>query len=105
LLQIKIFVSVERVVKLKLPQSYIAKIPNEYKREYIDNVCRENFLRMLVIAVLLVVFEPLIAIFTETPDTVSFYLALGIALFNLIFLPILYFLQKNVKQVSKFWSC
>lgn len=88
---------------LKLPQSYIAKIPNEYKREFIDSVCRENFLRMLVIAVLLVVFEPLIAIFTETSDTVSFYLALVIALFNLIFLPILYFLQKNVKQVTKFW--
>ncbi|HYE69484.1 MAG TPA: diguanylate cyclase [Anaerovoracaceae bacterium] len=88
---------------LKLPQSYMAKIPNEYKREFIDNVCRENFLRMLVIAVLLVVFEPPIAFFTERPDTVSFYLALGLALFNLIFIPILYYLQKNVKKVSKFW--
>jgi len=81
----------------------MARIPSEYKREFIDGVCRENFLRMLVIAVLLVVAEPFIAIFTETPDTASFYLALWLALFNLILLPILYFFQKNMKQVSKFW--
>lgn len=87
---------------MKLPQSYIAKIPNEYKREVIDTVCRENFLRMLVIAVLLVVAEPFIAIFTKTPNTLSFYLALWLALFNLVFLPILYFFQNNVKQVPKF---
>jgi len=88
---------------LKLPQSYMARIPNEYKREFIDTVCRENFLRMLVIAALLVVAEPFIAIFTETPGKISFYLALWIALFNLIFLPVLYFFQKNVKQVPIFW--
>ncbi len=88
---------------MKLPHSYIAKIPNEYKREFIDSICRENFLRMLVIAALLVVAEPFIAIFTETPDTASFYLALWLALFNLILLPILYFFQKNVKQVPEFW--
>ena len=58
---------------------------------------------MLVIAALLVVAEPFIAIFTETPDTISFYLALWLALFNLILLPILYFFQKNVKQIPKFW--
>lgn len=88
---------------MKLSHSFLAKIPNEYKREFIDSICRENFLRMLVIAVLLVVAEPFIAIFTATPGTASYYLALWLALFNLIFLPILYFFQKNVKHVPIFW--
>jgi diguanylate cyclase len=87
---------------LKLPQSYIAGIPNEYKREFINKVCRENFLRMLVIAVLLVVIESLIAIF-EAPESTPFYIALYIALLSLLFIPILDYSKKNIKQMSKFW--
>jgi len=80
-----------------------AKIPAEYKREFINTVCRENFSRMMVIAILLVAVEPFIAIFTETPETASFYVSLLIALINLIFLPILYYLKKNIELVSKVW--
>ncbi len=80
---------------------YMAKIPNEYKREYIDTVCGENFARMLLIAALLIVAEPFIAIFSETSDTLSFYVSIWIALINLVFFPILYFARKNIESLSK----
>lgn len=84
-------------------RNYLAKIPSEYKREYVDTVCGENFTRMLVIAALLIVIEPFIALFTETPGTLSFNASIWIALINLIFFPILYFARKNIKRLSKKW--
>lgn len=90
------------MVPVKLPYNYLSRIPIEHKREFIDKICSENFARMIVIAVLLVVVEPFIAILTETPETVSFYLSLAIAMINLVFIPLLYDFKKNIKQKSKF---
>jgi diguanylate cyclase (GGDEF)-like protein len=80
----------------------MAKIPNEYKREYINTVCRENFARMMVIAALLIVAEPFIAFLTEMPGNLSFFVSIWIALVNLVFLPILFFFRRNVEGFSKF---
>lgn len=88
---------------MKLPQSRIARIPTEYKREYINAVCRENFLRMLVIAALLAVVEPFLAFFVETPGTADSYLAMGIGLVAMVFLPVLYLSKRNTERLSKFW--
>jgi diguanylate cyclase (GGDEF)-like protein len=57
---------------------------------------------MMVIAVLLIVAEPFIAILSESPGNLSFYISVFISLINLVFLPILFFARKNVKQLSKF---
>jgi diguanylate cyclase (GGDEF)-like protein len=57
---------------------------------------------MMVIAILLIVAEPFIAIFSETSGNLSFYISVLIALINLVFLPIVFFARKNVKQLSKF---
>jgi diguanylate cyclase (GGDEF)-like protein len=80
----------------------MAKIPNEYKREYINTVCRENFARMMVIAALLIVAEPFIAFLTEMPGNLSFFVSIWIALVNLVFLPILFFFRRNIEGFSKF---
>lgn len=89
------------MVRVSRFHSYLAKIPNEYKREYINTVCKENFARMLVIAALLISAEPFIAIISETPETLSFYISVSVALFNLMFLPILFFARKNIEALSK----
>lgn len=86
---------------LKLTRSYIARIPTEYKREYINVVCTENFLRMFVIAALLAVVEPFLAFFIEKPN--DSYIAFGIGLIALIFLPVLHLSKRNVKRLSMFW--
>lgn len=88
---------------MKLHQPYLSKIPSEYKREYIDVICRENFTRMIVIAVLLAIAEPLIAVFLQSPGSADFYNSMGIALFALIFLPVLYYFKNNTERLSKFW--
>jgi len=88
---------------LKLLQPYMSKIPSEYKREYIDVICRENFTRMIAIAVLVAVAEPLIAVLLQSPGSADFYNSMGIALFALIFLPILYYFKNNTEQLSKLW--
>ncbi len=92
--------SKESVVLLKLFQNYMEKIPDKYKREYIDVTCKENLSRMAVIASLLIVAEPMIAIFTKTPKTIAFYVAIWIALFNLVILPILAYLRRNIENIS-----
>lgn len=88
---------------MKLPQSYIARIPTEYKREYINVVCRENFLRMFVIATLLAVVEPFLAFFIEKPGTDDSYIALGIGLVAMTFLPVLHLSGRNAERLSMFW--
>ena len=88
---------------LKLPQSYIARIPTEYKREYINVVCRENFLRMFVIATLLAVVEPFLAFLAETPGTADSNIALGISLGAMALLPVLHLSKRNAERLSKFW--
>ncbi len=84
---------------MKLPFRYTAKIPNEYRDEYIHAVCRENLSRMLVISVLLVIIESLLAIFSEPANSPSFYLALWIALLSLFFIPVLSYFKGNVERI------
>ncbi len=86
---------------MRLLQSYMAKIPSEFKREYINTVCRENFARMLVIAALLVISEPFLAMFTDITGSLTFYVSISIALVNLVIFPILYFSRKNIEELSK----
>ena len=88
---------------MRLFQNYMAKIPSECRKEYINAVCMENFARMVVIAVLLIVAEPFIAVFSETPGSLSFYVSIWVALVNLIFFPILLYARKNIERLSKFW--
>ncbi len=88
---------------MKLFQPYMAKIPSRYKREYINVICRENFTRMTVIAVLVAIAVPLIAVFLQTPGSADFNNSMGIALFALIFLPILCYFRMKTEQTSKFW--
>lgn len=87
---------------MKLPIKFTARIPIEYKQEFINTACRENLSRMLVIAVLLVIVEPLLAIFSLPANSITFYLALWIALVSLIFIPILLYFKNNADQFSKF---
>lgn len=84
---------------MKLPKSFLAKIPKEYKREFINTTSRDNFIRMLIITVLLAVIEPFIALLFQVPGSVNFYISLGIALFAVLFLPILYFNKKNIERL------
>ncbi len=81
----------------------MSKIPAQYIREYINIVCGENFARMIVIAMLLAVVEPFIAFFLEPPKSNNFYIAMGIAVTALIFLPILYLFKRNIERLSKSW--
>lgn len=78
----------------------MSKIPSEYRTEFLNDVCRVNFKRMTIIAVLLVTVEPMIAVFLQTPGSVDFYISLGIALFSLIFLPVLHYLGEQTERVS-----
>jgi glycerol-3-phosphate acyltransferase PlsY len=87
------------VIPLKLPKNFLAEMPNEYKREFFNTISRENFIRMLIIAVLLAVIEPFIALVLQTPETIDFYISLGIALSAIVFLPVLYFHRKNVERL------
>lgn len=84
-------------------QGYISKIPSEYQREYINCTSRENFTRMLIIAALLVSVEPLIAVLSQKPGSVDYNISLGIAMFALIFIPILLYCKKNVERLPKIW--
>ncbi|HHU16698.1 MAG: GGDEF domain-containing protein [Anaerovoracaceae bacterium] len=84
---------------MKLPKNFLAEMPNEYKREFFNTISRENFIRMLIIAVLLAVIEPFIALVLQTPETIDFYISLGIALSAIVFLPVLYFHRKNVERL------
>jgi len=58
---------------------------------------------MLVIAALLAVVEPFLAFFVETPGTADSYLAMGIGLVAMVFLPVLYLSKRNTERLSKFW--
>lgn len=89
---------------MKLPFRYLAKIPNEYRREYINITCRDNLTRMLIISVLLVIGEPLIAILTEPVKSPSFYLALWIALLAFFFIPVLFFFRNNIARIPLLYT-
>lgn len=84
---------------MELRKSFLAKIPSKYRREFINTVSRENFTRMLIVAILLVIIEPFIAFVLQTPGSVDFYISLVIALFAVIFLPVLYFHKENIERL------
>ncbi len=85
---------------MKLFLNYMGLIPNDCKRKFINIACKENLSRMVVIAAFLVVVEPIIALITEVPGTISFYVSIWVALFNLVLLPILIYFRKNIENVS-----
>ncbi len=87
---------------LKLVQCVVAGVPTEYKREFINKICRENFLHMVIISILFIIAELSLAVFTEPFDSSTFYLAMGIALFNLILFPVLQYSKIKIEKLSVF---
>ncbi|MDD3200360.1 MAG: GGDEF domain-containing protein [Eubacteriales bacterium] len=87
------------MILLKRPQCYLSRIPKELRKEYIRIISEENMIKMVIIAAMLAIFEPLIALFLQSLDTIDFYISIGIALYAMACLPILYIVRKNIKRI------
>lgn len=87
---------------MNFKREYMARIPASEKREFIKTACRTNFLRMIVMAVFTVFFDLILAFLIEDFRSETFYLSVGVAALNLLFLPILFYLYSNIEISSTF---
>lgn len=85
---------------MKFSASYLARIPSKSKKEYIYNACKLNLLRMVIMSAFVLVFESGIAIFAEEFKTNTFYLALILAAFQIVFIPTLYYMHKHIEDFT-----
>ena len=86
--------------RLKVSTNYLARIPSELKSEYIYSACKLNLLRMVIMAAFVLAFESILAIFVEDFKTDTFYLALTLAVFQIVFIPALYYMHKNIEEFT-----
>ena len=93
----------ESDILLKFTSDYIVKIPVEYRREFVNEICRDNLSRMIIVASILTVVGSLSAFFADTFWFNTYHVALCAAVLNLLLIPILYQSKSKIKELSVVW--
>ena len=84
-------------------KGFFFKIPQKFKREFIYHTCRENMLRMAIIAAGLSLVELFVAFYFKDSPLDSFTFSITLACLSLLLLPILLYTYQKIGQLSIVW--